>query len=293
MIFDGLPSSLRISSARASTSGERASSSKAATSIEMGNARAATVRPVVLDHAGRGPGRSCSRRASWTKFAAAAGPLEADEVGAEQALDDRRAPRQLGEELVGRERDVQEEADGQVGPLLAEQGRAPAAAGSRAPRRWRSPPRPPRPLGEALVDLDVGVPPGPVVLRLLDDVVVQRPQRGVGHALVVAVDLLLGERDRDQRHAAGLERLRRLAGGARPADPGAAAAGHEGLERGDEPARAALPARVAVGRGDLVDRAAGWPRRRRAVRPDLFVRVSAIPPPTLDVGPVTAARPAP
>src|SRR3712207_6969323 len=34
-------------------------------------------------------------------------------------------------------------------------------------------------LGEALVDLDVSVPPRPVVLGLLDHVVVQRPQRGV------------------------------------------------------------------------------------------------------------------
>ena len=243
MILDGLPSSLRISSARASTSGERASSSNAATSIEIGKARAATVRPSYSTTWPRA-GRSCSRRASWTKFDAAAGRWKPDQVGAEQALDDRRPPGQLGEQLVGREGDVQEEADGQVGPLLAEHRRHQLQLVVVHPddRALGGDGR--GPLGEPLVDLHVGVPPGPVVLRLLDDVVVERPQRGVRHALVVAVDLVLGERHRDQRHAAGLEGLRGVAGRARPADPGAAAAGHEGLQRGDQPAGAALPARA-------------------------------------------------
>ena len=43
-------------------------------------------------------------------------------------------------------------------------------------------------LGEAPVDLDVAVPPLAVVDRLDDDVVVERPQRGVGEALVVLGD---------------------------------------------------------------------------------------------------------
>ena len=122
MIFDGLPSSLRISSARASTSGERASSSKAATSMEIGKAWAATVRPsysIVLP-----PGRQVVQPAGeLDEVRRRRGPLEADQVRAEQPLDDRRPPGQLGEQLVGREGDVQEEADGQVGPLLAEQRR--------------------------------------------------------------------------------------------------------------------------------------------------------------------------
>jgi hypothetical protein len=122
-------------------------------------------------------------------------------------------------------------------------------------------------LGEALVDLDVGVPPGPVVLRLLDDVVVERPQRGVGHALVVAVHLVLGELHRDQRHPAGLEGLRRFPGRSGPAHPRATAARDERLERGHEAARAALPASAAVGVGDLVDRQPVGDHHHGAVRP--------------------------
>jgi hypothetical protein len=44
-----------------------------------------------------------------------AGQLEPDQVGAEQALDQLVAPRQLLVELGRRERDVQEEADPQMG----------------------------------------------------------------------------------------------------------------------------------------------------------------------------------
>ena len=46
----------------------------------------------------------------------AAGQLEADQVGPEQALEDLPAPGQLLEQLGRRERDVQEEADAEVGP---------------------------------------------------------------------------------------------------------------------------------------------------------------------------------
>ena len=219
-------------------------------------------------------------------------PLEADQVGAEQPLDDRRPPRQLGEQLVGRERDVQEEADGEVGPLLAQQRRDQLQLVVVHPDDGVLGGDGGGALGEPLVDLHVGVPPGAVVLRLLDDVVVERPQRGVGHALVVAVDLVLGQRHRDQRHAAGLERLRRLAGRARPAHPGAAAAGDERLQRGDQPAGAALPARLAVGVGDLVDREPVGDHDHGAVRPRLRVLLfSPIPPPTLPTGP-RQSRPA-
>ena len=46
--------------------------------------------------------------------------MESHQVGAEQAFDDLGAPRHLHEQLDRRERDVQEEADGQVGPQLAQ-----------------------------------------------------------------------------------------------------------------------------------------------------------------------------
>ena len=50
-----------------------------------------------------------------------------------------------------------------------------------------------RGLGEAPVDVDVAVPPLAVVDRFDDDVVVQRPQRGVGEALVVVGDVVGGQ----------------------------------------------------------------------------------------------------
>ena len=78
----------------------------------------------------------------------AAGQVESDEIGAEQALDDLGPPRHLHEQLDRRERDVQEEADGQVGPqhpqhlrhqlqlvVLDPHGRALAPRRARWPRR--------------------------------------------------------------------------------------------------------------------------------------------------------------
>ena len=53
----------------------------------------------------------------------AAGHLEADQVGAEKALEDLAAPGQLREQLGRRERDVEVEADAQVGPQLAQHPR--------------------------------------------------------------------------------------------------------------------------------------------------------------------------
>ena len=122
-------------------------------SIEIGNAPARTVRPSTSTaerRAGAGPS---SWRASRRKFCAPSGGLEADQVGAEQPAQDLGPPRQLHEQLDRRERDVQEEADPQVGPAARAASPAPAAAGSPAPtpsrraRRTRS-----VGLGEAPVD---------------------------------------------------------------------------------------------------------------------------------------------
>ena len=85
-----------------------------------------------------------------------------------------------------------------------------------------------RGLGEAAVDVDVAVPPLAVVDRLDDDVVVQRPQRGVGEALVVLGDVVGGQAHRIQLQIVLDDRLvvgRVVVGDARPADPGAAAGG--------------------------------------------------------------------
>ena len=71
------------------------------------------------------------------EVAGVAGALEADQVGAEQAVDDGAAPRQLGEDLRRREGDVVEEPDLQVRAGLAEHLAGRAGAGSPGPRRWR------------------------------------------------------------------------------------------------------------------------------------------------------------
>ena len=116
--------------------------------------------------------------------------LEAHHVGAEQALEELPAPRQLrrtarpaGTGCAGRSRCAGRGAARGASP-------APAASGSRAPTRvasgsgdlgglLREPP----------VDPHVGVPPLAVELRLGHHVVVERPQRGVGEALVELLDL--------------------------------------------------------------------------------------------------------
>ncbi len=135
-------------SARACTSGERASSSNAG-DVDRDRERLRdhpAGRGVVgrrhLDEraAGRVPEQAAHRAG---EVAGIRDPLEADHVGAEQSLDDLVAPRQLREDPVCRERDVVEEADRQIGALLAQHRAARAAAGSPAPRR-RRPARSPR-----------------------------------------------------------------------------------------------------------------------------------------------------
>ena len=116
-----------------------------AVSIEIGNAPTRTMRPSCC----RPPSAvvaSVSRRASREKFDAAPGNLEADEVGAEQSLEDLAPPRQLHEELLRRERDVEEEADRHVGAQRAQHHRhelqVVVVHPDRRARR-RPPPRPP------------------------------------------------------------------------------------------------------------------------------------------------------
>ena len=81
--------------------------------------------------------------------------------------------------------------------------------------------------GEAAVDVDIAVPPFAVVDRLDDDVVVQRPQRGVREALVVLGDVVGGQAHRVKgagrpgRWARSSTSMASVVGWqARPADPG-------------------------------------------------------------------------
>src|SRR4029434_8802498 len=94
----GLPSASRISTARAATDSERASSSKPAASMEIGKALARTVRPADRSKESRGVVAD-PLAAQPHEVLQAAGKLEADQVGAQQALQDLAAPGQLLEQL--------------------------------------------------------------------------------------------------------------------------------------------------------------------------------------------------
>ena len=124
MTVFGLPRPWRISFARAWISGFRARDSKLSTSMEIGNDFATTRRTGIppwryLDHrvAGRVRGQSAHRTG---EVAGVGNALEADHVGAEQALDDLAAPRQLRVDAVWRKRNVIEEPDREVGASLAQ-----------------------------------------------------------------------------------------------------------------------------------------------------------------------------
>ena len=97
------------------------------------------------------------------------------------------------------------------------------------------------------VDLPVGVPPGAVELRRGDHVVVERPQRGVGKALVEKLDVVRAQLDGDQVDAAVAEGLDGLIGRAVPAHPGAVGLGHHRGQRCHESAGGAAPAVLAAG----------------------------------------------
>ena len=176
-----------------------------------------------------------------------AAALEAHQVRAQQAVDDRPAPRQLGKDLRRREGDVVEEPDLQIRAGLAEQlgnqlelvvlDPDGGALGRMADDG----------VGEPPVDLPVGIPPGAVELRRGDHVVVERPQRGVGEALVEKLDVLGAQLDGDQVDAAVAERLDRLIRGAVPAHPGAVGLGHHRGQGCHQSAGGAAPAVLAAG----------------------------------------------
>ena len=181
------------------------------------------------------------------------GPLEADQVGAEQPVEHLAPPRELGEELVRGERDVVEEADPQVRPDVAQHPGHQLELVVLHPDRGAAG----RPggcdVGEPAVDVDVGVPPAPVVDRRGDHVVVERPQGGVRHALVVLGDLPGRQRHRHQVQALGVERRRSLALGARPTHPGATVTADHRLQGSHQAARARHPRDGAVGLLAAVD----------------------------------------
>ena len=271
----GLPSASRISSARSWTASVRASSMNPAASIEIGKAARlhgaavgqvdeVTVR-LVTDAAAHQP----------DEVARAARQLEADQVRPEESLEDLSAPRQLAEELGGREGDVEVEADPQVGPELAEHLRHQLELVVLHPDGGALGGDLGGALGEALVDPDVGVPPLAVEPRLGHQVVVERPQGAVGEAFVELLDLVLAQVHRHELEAVLDERLELgVVGRPRPADPGAVVGPHHRLEGRDQAAGGAAPVRSRRRAASRGPPAVDW--RRSRGRPALIA--SRFPP---------------
>ena len=63
------------------------------------------------------------------------------------------------------------------------------------------------------------------------DVVVERPQRGVGESLVILLDFSCGELDRYEIEAVVLKWLQLFIGSTVPANPGSTVATHDRFER--------------------------------------------------------------
>ena len=115
-------------------------------------------------------------------------------------------------------------------------------------------------VGEAPVDRDVAVPPFAVVNRFDDDVVVQRPQRRIGEAFVVLLDI--GSRQRYRIHPKtvlddGFQvvgDIGLVVDDAWPADPRSAATPQQRFHRGDQAAGTTFPGDGAVRETLHIDR---------------------------------------
>src|SRR5690606_11864334 len=107
--------------------------------------------------------------------------------------------------------------------------------------------------GEPAVDPDVRLPPASMEGGRLDRVVVERPQRRVGVALVVVLVVVLGERDGAHPDAVDVWHGWRGVDSAGPTDPGRAALAEDRMQRGDQAAGAASPFPCAVIVHGLVD----------------------------------------
>ena len=170
-----------------------------------------------------------------------AGHLEADHVGAQQTPYDLAAPRQLHEQLDRRKRNVQEETDTQIRTLLAKHGRHQLKLvvlhPHRRPRRRRGSGG----VSEAPIHRDMAVPPSPLEHRRHHDIVIQRPQRGVGEPLVVVPHLGRGQTHRVHHQAVVVERGHIQIGLTGPADPGALTAAQKRLQRTDQTTRTRTP----------------------------------------------------
>ncbi|GIF21110.1 hypothetical protein BJ973_005437 [Actinoplanes tereljensis] len=180
--------------------------------------------------------------------------LEADQIGAEHPAQQLDPAGELHEQLGRRERHVHEEADQQVGAQLAEHLRHQLQVVVLDPDGRAGLGHLGGGLGEPAVDRAVGLPPAAIEDRLLDGVVVERPERRVGEALVVAAQLVLGQRDRAQPQRADVGERGRRADPAAPAHPGGGGAFEDRVQGAGEPARTAPPLAGPIGSDIVIER---------------------------------------
>jgi hypothetical protein len=172
--------------------------------------------------------------------------VEADQVGAEEPLEEAGPGREGAEQLLAGKRDVQEEPDPGI------RDHPPEEPGDQQELVVVHPDHVPGPVvaghrpGELLVGLHVGVPVGDVERDLIEEVVEEGPEHPVGEPLVVAGHLLGGERDGDEAQRGelfpeGVVLLRgQVLGGPGPADPESVRLLVGALEPGGQPSGAPL-----------------------------------------------------
>ena len=291
--MSGLPRASRISWARACTSGGRAIFSKPCASIEMGNAAARTSRPL----------RKLSCATAGADAPAGDSVVASSNPASGTRISEPRVASPADRRQARRKLVASPAAGTPAGPRRAAPGRS--AAARAAGRRSRSGgngmwlKKPMRrsgrssrsirghelqlvvvhphgraagglgrdDLGEPPVHPDVRVPPGPVERGRDDDVVVERPERGVGRSPRSSRATSSSHRPTLTRcMPVRIERLRRVAGRARPAHPGTA-------RRRASPVRARSPGRpgwAATRFRRPVPRsgppAGGWPQPRSCTR---------------------------
>lgn len=167
--------------------------------------------------------------------------LESQEIGAEQTGQDLAAPGQLHEQFARGERDVQEEADVDVGAQFAQHlwdelelvvVHPHRAAGRDVLGHGR---------GETHVDRAVRVPPRAVERGRADGVVIERPDRGVGEPEIELLVLLGADRHGLQSDAFVRRWWRLILGRAGPADPQSLAVLQDRGQRRNEPAGTRQP----------------------------------------------------
>ncbi len=206
-----------------------------------------------LDHRSTG-GRSGQLATRPQEVGGVITSLKADQVRPEQTLDDLSPPGEPGVNLKSRKRNVIEEPDTQIGTPGSQQAGHQLelvvlhpdhrGRGRLFRHHIREPP----------IDVAVGLPPATLELRDCGQVVIERPEGGIGEALVVFAHVLGAQLHRPQAHAFGFEGVRFLVRGTRPAHPGPLVAMHDRGQGRHQAARTYPPRRRAVGVADRLDR---------------------------------------